>query len=108
MVWLCDSLLYCYNLFLQDTVVFGADNIDSSASRQAELAAGTIPLGIGEGSKIQHAIIDSNARIGKNVSLTNKAGIQDGMNANLPKGVVIKDGILVVMRGTVVPDGTVV
>jgi glucose-1-phosphate adenylyltransferase len=95
-------------LLLQDTIMFGADNLDSSADRQAELAAGTIPLGVGEGSKLQKAIIDSNARIGRGVSLTNKAGVQDGSNSNLPKGVVIRDGILVVMRGAVVPDGTVV
>jgi glucose-1-phosphate adenylyltransferase len=92
----------------QDTIVFGADNLDSSAGRQAELASGTIPLGVGEGSKLQKAIIDSNARIGRGVSLTNKAGVQDGANSALPKGVVIRDGILVVMRGAVVPDGTVV
>lgn len=96
---------HCY---IQDTIMFGADNLDSSADRQAELAAGTIPLGVGEGSKLQKAIIDSNARIGRGVSLTNKAGVQDGSNSNLPKGVVIRDGILVVMRGAVVPDGTVV
>jgi glucose-1-phosphate adenylyltransferase len=93
---------------VQDTIVFGADTLDSTASRQAEIAAGTIPLGVGEGSKIAHAIIDSNARIGQNVTLTNKAGVQDGANSKLPKGVVIKDGIVVVMRGAVVPDGTVV
>jgi glucose-1-phosphate adenylyltransferase len=88
--------------------MFGADNLDSAAARKAELAAGTTPLGIGAGSKIVHSIIDSNARIGKGVSLTNKGGVKDGSNSALPKGVVIKDGILVVMRGAVVPDGTVV
>lgn len=93
---------------VQDTIVFGADNLDSAAARQAELAAGTTPLGIGGGSKVVHAIIDSNARIGRGVSLTNKAGVKDGANSSLPKGLVIKDGILVVMRGAVVPDGTVV
>lgn len=88
--------------------MFGADNLDSSASRQAELDSGVIPLGVGADSKIVKAIIDSNARIGRGVSLTNAAGVVDGANSSLPKGVVIKDGILVVMRGAVIPDGTVV
>jgi len=93
---------------VQDTIIFGTDNLDSADARKAELDAGCVPLGVGEGSKVVKAIIDSNARIGRNVSLVNKAGVQDGSNSNLPKGVVIKDGILVVMRGAVVPDGTVV
>lgn len=88
--------------------MFGADNLDSAAARQAELSSGTIPLGVGEGSRVAKAIIDSNARIGKEVSLLNKAGVVDGSNSNLPQGVVIRDGILVVMRGAQVPDGTVV
>lgn len=93
---------------LQDTIVFGADNLDSAAARQAELASGTLPLGIGANTTIRKAIIDSNARIGSWCSLTNKAGVVDGANKGLPEGVVIKDGILVVMRGAVVPNNTTV
>jgi glucose-1-phosphate adenylyltransferase len=92
----------------QDTIVFGADNLDSAVGREAELAAGNIPLGIGANTQIKKAIIDSNARIGKWCNLTNKAGVMNGDNSSLPKGVVIKDGILVVMRGAVVPDHTTV
>lgn len=93
---------------MQDTIIFGADTIDLADTRKAEKDAGKIPLGIGAGSRVERAIVDSNARIGPNCQLVNKEGIVDGSNKNLPKGVVIKDGILVVMRGAVIPPGTVV
>ena len=48
-------------------------------------------------------------RIGKNVRLVNEKGLRDaGPEAGLPAGVSIRDGILVVRRSAVVPDGTVV
>lgn len=88
--------------------MFGADTIDPESWRATELKANKIPLGIGAGSRVEKAIIDSNARIGRNCQLINKEGVVDGSNKNLPKGVVIKDGILVVMRGAVIPAKTVV
>jgi glucose-1-phosphate adenylyltransferase len=94
--------------YIKDTIIFGADTIDLADTRTSEKEAGRIPLGIGAGSRVERAIIDSNARIGPNCQLVNKDGLKDGSNKNLPKGVVIKDGILVVMRGAIIPAGTVV
>jgi glucose-1-phosphate adenylyltransferase len=93
---------------VQDTIVFGADEYDTMGDRREELVQGHVPLGIGAGSTIEHAIIDSNARIGRNVRLTNAGGVKDGRDSNLPAGVVIRDGILVVLRDAVIPDNTVV
>eukprot|EP00775_Hariotina_reticulata_P001384 gene1384-1724_t len=87
--------------FIQDSIIFGADTIDTAQERQEDFAANTVPLGIGRGSRLSRTIIDSNARIGRGCSLTNQQGVIDGSNSNLPKGVVIRDGILVVMRGAV-------
>lgn len=90
----------------QDSIIFGADTIDTTESRAEEVARGAIPLGLGHNTRLERAIVDSNARIGPNCVLVNKEGIRDGRNSNLPKGIVIKDGILVVMRGAVIPAGT--
>jgi glucose-1-phosphate adenylyltransferase len=95
-------LLFC----LQDTILFGCDDFDTAENRKEDQAAGTVPLGIGKGSRITRAIIDRNARIGCNVVLTNKEGLVDGSKASLPPGVMIRDGILVVLRDAVIPDGT--
>jgi glucose-1-phosphate adenylyltransferase len=43
----------------------GCDYYESEEQRAAITKAGGVPLGIGEGSTIQNAIIDKNARIGK-------------------------------------------
>jgi len=65
---------------------------------------GAPPVGIGEGSLIQDAIIDLNARIGRNVRMVNKAG---AMEAN-GDSWVIRDGIVVVPKNAVIPDGTTI
>jgi glucose-1-phosphate adenylyltransferase len=58
---------------------------------------------VGAGSRIEHSIIDKNARIGANVRLS-AHGKADG---TYPHGIVIRDGVLVVPKGVEVPDGFV-
>jgi glucose-1-phosphate adenylyltransferase len=65
---------------------------------------GEPPPGIGEGCEITNAIIDKNARIGRSVRISNEAGVDkaDG------DGWAIRDGIVVVAKNAVIPDGTVI
>jgi glucose-1-phosphate adenylyltransferase len=65
---------------------------------------GAPPVGIGEGTLIQDAIIDLNARIGRNVRITNKEGVKDFEG----DGYVIREGIVVVPKDAVIPDGTTI
>jgi glucose-1-phosphate adenylyltransferase len=65
---------------------------------------GSPPVGIGEGSLIQDAIIDLNARIGRKVRITNKKGVKEYEGDNY----VIRDGIVVVPKDAVIPDGTTI
>jgi glucose-1-phosphate adenylyltransferase len=60
------------------------------------------PLGVGENSSIEGAIIDKNARIGKNVSIRNSRGLREHDGG----AYFIRQGIVVVPKGGVVPDGT--
>ena len=62
------------------------------------------PVGIGAGTHISTAIIDKNARIGCNVRLVNEAGVREASG----DGWVIKDGVIVVPKNGIIPDGTVV
>lgn len=65
---------------------------------------GSPPVGIGEGSEIRHAIIDKNAHIGRNVRIVNERGLVEADG----EGWAIRDGIVVVPKNGVVPDGTVI
>ena len=95
---------------LERTVMMGATfyensrGADPAAAAAAAAAVAGVPVGIGRGSVIRDAIIDLDARIGRDCRLTNESRIQHLDAATH----VIRDGIIVVPRGSVVPDGTVV
>ena len=86
---------------LKDVVMMGADFYESEAELKANAAQGRPHIGIGPGCVIEHAIIDKNTRIGANVRLA-AAGKADG---EYPHGIIIRDGVLVVPKGVLVPDG---
>ena len=62
---------------------------------------GQPPLGVGEGTHIEGAIIDKNCRIGRNVRIVNEQGLED--TEETPFGM-IRDGIVVIPKGTTLPD----
>jgi len=60
----------------------------------------------GENSVIKRAIIDDNVSIGSNVQIINKDGIEEADHTK--KGYVIQHGIVVILKGATIPDGTVI
>jgi glucose-1-phosphate adenylyltransferase len=62
------------------------------------------PVGIGADSLIERAIIDKNARVGRGVRIVNERGIGEADG----QGHYIRDGIVIVPKGGVVPDGAVI
>ena len=88
---------------LKDVVMMGADYYETEDELQANRAAGRPHIGVGAGSHIEHSIIDKNARIGAGVKIL-AAGKPDG---DYPHGIIIRDGVLVIPKGVVVPDGFV-
>ena len=62
-------------------------------------------LGLGQRCRVKHAIIDKNARIGDDCVLSAE-GKADGVYAN--GTVIIRDGVLCVTKGAILPPGTVV
>jgi len=61
-------------------------------------------LGIGRNCRIKKAIVDKNVRIGDNCCIVNEKGLQDFENEYF----VIKSGVIIVPKNTVVPAGTVI
>jgi glucose-1-phosphate adenylyltransferase len=88
---------------LEDVVMMGAD-IYETEDEMANNAKNGIPnLGLGYNCRLKGAIIDKNARIGNDVTLT----IDGKADGNYPHGIIVRDGVLLVPKGGVVPNGTV-
>lgn len=84
---------------IKNTIIMGADYYDETRGEQIP-----VPLGIGENTYIDGAIIDKNARIGSNVVIK-----------PFPPGTekdeshwFIRDGIVVIAKSVLIPDGTVI
>ena len=78
----------------------GEEPIDTTS-----IPAGPVPpLGIGEGASLEQVIVDKNARIGRGVVITPKGDVADFEGPNY----WVRDGITVIPKGAVIPDGTVI
>ncbi len=88
---------------LKRVVMMGADYFDTADKRNQPQNLG-IPLGVGCGSRIENAIIDKNARIGRGCILS-----PHGKPSEVDHPLYyIRDGILVIPKGGVIPDATVI
>ncbi|MGE5125882.1 MAG: glucose-1-phosphate adenylyltransferase, partial [Betaproteobacteria bacterium] len=89
---------------IRDSLVLGADYHETLEEIDRTQAKGLPPLGIGADSVIERAIVDKNARVGRGVRIVNESGVreQDG------PGYYIRDGIVIVPKSGIVPDGTMI
>jgi len=83
---------------LKNVVMMGADYYEADAVP----VPGAPPVGIGRNTTIKDAIVDKNARIGERVviSADGKPADHDGGN------YFIRDGLVIIPKNAVVPDGT--
>ena len=86
---------------VRESIVMGADFYETSADKARDAAMHIPPVGIGAGSVIEKAILDKNARIGEGVCITNDAGVVDTDG----EGFYIREGIVVIPKDGVLPDG---
>ena len=89
---------------LRDTVLIGAGHFETEAERSATRERGLPPVGVGDGSVIERAILDKDCRVGRGVRVVNRAGLPEADGDNY----AIRDGIVVIPKGAVLPDGTVI
>jgi glucose-1-phosphate adenylyltransferase len=89
---------------LERTILLGADDYESAWSIEENAAAGRPRVGVGRNTRIRNAIIDKNARIGSDVVISPE-GKPDKVDHPM---YFIRDGIVIVPKGGVVPDGTVI
>lgn len=88
------------NTVIKDSVVMGNDvyqTLQEIAALQDD-----IPLGVGHYCHIEHAILDKDCRIGNDVIIKGGPHLEDSDG----DGYVIRDGIVVVKKGAMIPEGT--
>lgn len=85
---------------MDEVVMMGADYYEDQGPRPEGVVP---PLGVGDGSVVKRAILDKNVRIGRNcvISPEGKKTHEDH------EFYCVRDGIIVIPKGTRIPDNTV-
>ena len=89
---------------IQSSVLMGADFYETDGERSENRQLGRPDIGIGENAVIKGAIIDKNARIGKNVTIRYIPDRPEEETDNW----VSRDGIVIVPKSAIIPDGMVI
>ena len=92
------------NSELDEVVMMGADNYESRRQKDQNRREDLPDVGVGQNCVIRRAIIDKNARIGDNVRIINERGVGEKDAENH----TIRDGIVVIPKHAVLPEGTVI
>lgn len=83
---------------LNRVIMMGADTFDSDSD------SNDIPLGVGANCSIDNAIIDKNARIGDNCTISPQGKIPHTDGGNY----FIRDGIVIIPKGASIPHNTTI
>ena len=82
---------------IEDSVIMGADDYEWGPS-----AAGQPAVGIGRNCVIKQAIVDKNCRIGNDCYIS-----PEGKDGDVSTDLyTVRDGVIVIPKNTVIPDGT--
>lgn len=89
---------------IENSLLMGADYYQTLDDLELERRSGLPWIGIGENTFIRRAIVDKNVRIGSNVRILNESGREhfDGEN------YFIREGIVIVPKGAIITDGTII
>jgi glucose-1-phosphate adenylyltransferase len=90
------------NVVIRNSVILGSDFYETADDMAAHAARGLPAMGIGDGTVIEGAIVDKNVRIGRNTRIVNEHGWQSIADSDR---FTVRDGIAVVPKDAVVPDG---
>lgn len=89
---------------IEDSIIMGSDLFESIEELNGNIDRGIPHIGIDQNTIIRRAIIDKNVRIGRNVKLLNREGAE---NYEAPdRSFYIREGIIIIPKGAIIPDGT--
>ncbi|MFM7108083.1 MAG: glucose-1-phosphate adenylyltransferase [Planctomycetaceae bacterium] len=90
------------NVVIRNSVILGNDFYERPDDVAAAAARGLPPVGIGEGTIVEGAIVDKNVRIGRRTRIVNEHGWDATADSYR---FTVRDGVAVVPKDAVVPDG---
>jgi glucose-1-phosphate adenylyltransferase len=89
---------------VKHSIVMGMDRFETSEQLEENAMKKLPHIGIGNHCTIINAIIDKDVRIGDNVSIINAHNLQEKDDENYS----IRDGIIVIPKGALIRNGTVI
>jgi len=89
---------------LNRTIILGCDYYESLESVEKNNREGKPAIGIGTNCRIENAIVDKNARIGNNVTIS-PVGKPENQDNEL---YYVRDGIIIIPKNAVIPHDTVI
>ena len=89
---------------VQNCYVMGNDFYQNIEDMNADLSNGKQLIGIGENCFISNAIVDKNCRIGNDVYINGGKHLENFTN----ELYAIKDGIVVIKKGAIIPDNYII
>ena len=89
---------------IRSSILMGADYYETEADRTENKRRGRPAIGIGDGTVIEGAIIDKNARIGRDVRIRHLPDRPDSETDNW----AARDGLVVIPKNAAIADETVI
>ena len=90
------------NAIIRNSILMGADMYDTAAIRSGNAQQNRPRLGVGANSVLDGVIADKNCSIGRGVRIQQHRGLEPNCDIN---GVYVRDGIIIVPKDSVLPDG---
>ncbi|MCL4207082.1 MAG: glucose-1-phosphate adenylyltransferase [Pirellulaceae bacterium] len=90
------------NVTIRNSILMGADYFEGDFELSIDQQNGLPPVGIGDDSHIEGAIIDKNCHIGRNVRIVNEANVVDSEGDD--DVCMIRDGIPILTKDGVLAD----
>lgn len=100
-----ENILVGSGSFVEESLVLGSPMWTSETSRDEAKEKGDYIFGIGRNTHLKGCVVDENVYIGDNCVITNAGGISEADHSPM---YMIEDGIVVILKNAVIPDGTII
>ncbi len=91
----------CSGSVIEDSILMGSDYYENTGNN---FQTKEPKLGIGRNCHISKSIVDKNVRIGDDTKMINKNNLKEFEN----NYCVIRDGIIIIPKNTIIPAGTII